>query len=211
MCAVAENSNCPNHRGLLVVIDGIDGSGKSTQVRMLHDRLTRDDIRTLATCEPTKGPWGEKLRRSATEGRAAVEEEFEIICNDRIDDVTNCIEPGLAAGKVVIVDRYYTSSLCYQAIRGLSTETILARNKHFAPAPDVIVILDIDCDLAFKRIRERGRQPDKFETADLALVREKFRTLQLPGLVRIDATQSSSAVHDAIYNIVMTAIEHSKS
>jgi dTMP kinase len=198
-------------RGLLVVIDGIDGSGKSTQVRLLDERLRRARIPAIASCEPTNGPLGQKLRRSALEGRLEVNEEFEVICNDRLDDVRNCIEPGLAAGKIVIVDRYYTSTLCYQAIRGMAPEAILARNQQFAPAPDLIFILDLDTKLAIARVRERGQEPDKFETADLALVRDKFRNLDLPGLVQIDATQPASTVHEAIYRIVLAVINRSKS
>jgi dTMP kinase len=197
-------------RGMLVVIDGIDGSGKSTQVRMLYERLCREHIPSIASCEPTKGPWGEKLRRSALGGRLELNEEFEVICNDRRDDVKNCIAPGLAAGKIVIVDRYYTSTLCYQVIRGLAPEAVLARNQQFAPAPDLIFILDLDTELAFQRIRGRRQAPDKFETADLALVREKFRNLELPGLVHIDATQSPPSVHETLYKTVVTAIERSK-
>jgi dTMP kinase len=193
-------------RGILVVVDGIDGSGKSTQVRMLSERLRQEGFPSITSCEPTKGPWGEKLRRSALEGRLELDEEFNVICNDRMDDVRNCIQPSLAAGKIVILDRYYTSTLCYQAVRGLAPEAILARNQEFAPVPDLIFILDLDTELALERIRERGQAPDKFETANLALIRERFRSLDLPGLVHLDAGRSPDATHADIHAAVIKAV-----
>jgi dTMP kinase len=177
---------------------------------MLHERLRQDGIPSIASCEPTKGPWGEKLRRSALEGRLELDEEFEVICNDRMDDARNCIKPSLAAGKIVVLDRYYTSTLCYQAVRGLAPGAILARNQEFAPAPDLIFILDLDTELAFERIRARGQVPDKFETASLVLIRERFRSLDLPGLVHLDATRSPDAIHAEIHATVTKAFEISR-
>jgi dTMP kinase len=202
------NDITPENMGILVVIDGIDGCGKSTQVRMLHERLRRDGIPSVVSAEPTKGPWGEKLRRSALEGRLELDEEFEVICNDRMDDVMNCIKPNLGAGKTVILDRYYTSTLCYQAVRGMAPEAILARNQEFAPAPDIILILDLDTELALECIRKRGQAPDKFETANLDLIRERFRSLDLPSLVHLDAGRSPDAIHAEIHAAVIKALEN---
>jgi len=187
---------------LLVVIDGIDGCGKTTQVRLLHNRLQFEGFRSTICSEPTKGPWGRKLRESALAGRFGVEEEFNIILNDRKDDVAKCIKPNLDAGAIVILDRYYTSTLAYQSVRGLSEEVILARNRCFAPAPDIIIILEIDPDEALQRVRKRDKKPDKFESADLPDVASKFSKLTLPGLIRLDAERPIIEVHEEIYQAV---------
>lgn len=188
--------------GLLVVIDGIDGGGKTTQVRLLHDRLRSEGLKAVICSEPTNGPWGQKLRESALAGRFAVEEEFTIILNDRKDDVTKCIKPNLDAGAIVILDRYYTSTLAYQSVRGLSEEVILARNLSFAPIPDVIIILEIDPDEALQRVRKRNEQPDKFESSGLRDVAIKFSKLTLPGLIRLHANKSIPEIHKEIYETV---------
>ena len=188
--------------GLLVVIDGIDGCGKTTQVRLLHDRLRTEGFRSAICCEPTGGPWGQKLRESAVTGRFGAEEELNVILNDRKDDVVKCIKPNLDLGAIVILDRYYTSTLAYQSIRGLSEDVILARNTCFAPAPDIVIILEIDPDKALQRIQKRDGLPDKFESADLHDVASKFGKLKLPGLMRLDADKPISAIHEEIYQTV---------
>ncbi len=196
-----------NRQGLLVVIDGVDGSGKTTQVKMVCARLLREHFLCVASCEPTKGAWGQKLRRSALEGRLEPNEELEVICNDRMDDVQNCIKPSLAAGKIVVLDRYYTSTLCYQTVRGLTYEMILERNLTFAPPPDIIFILDVGANIAMERIRQRDGAPDKFEDFNLPIIREKFCALKLPGLIHLDADRSAQEIHEEIYGAVVSKFE----
>lgn len=190
------------NKGLLVVIDGIDGCGKTTQVRLLCDRLNSEGFPAVICIEPTKGPWGQKLRESAIAGRFSAEEELNIILNDRKDDVAKCIRPNLETGTIVILDRYYTSTLAYQSVRGLTEEVILARNAAFAPAPDIIIILEIDPAEALKRIRQRNNYPDKFESANFYEVAAKFGKLTLPGLVRLNGDQPIAEVHQQVYQAV---------
>jgi dTMP kinase len=146
----------PERRGILVVLEGIDGAGKTTQVTELADRLRRHGADVVVSKEPTEGPWGAKIRASVVNGRMSAADELEAFLKDRQEHVAQVIQPALDVGKVVLVDRYYFSTAAYQGVRGLDVESILQQNEAFAPQPDVLVFLDLDVDLAMERIRRRG-------------------------------------------------------
>ena len=150
-------------RGFLIVIDGIDGTGKSTQARRLGEWLTAGGREVVLSREPTDGPWGKQLRESAANGRLSAADELEYFLNDRRQHVVETIGPALAAGKVVILDRYYFSTMAYQGARGFDPAEIRRRNEEFAPAPDLLVILDLDVDNAHGRIGCRGDTANAFE------------------------------------------------
>jgi dTMP kinase len=129
----------------------------------------------IRTKEPTDGTWGRRLRESASNGRMSAEDELEAFIADRKEHVERVIRPGLEAGKVVIVDRYYFSTAAYQGARGLDPSTILERNEGFAPRPDLLVILDVSPDIGLKRIQARGGGANLFESRDtLKRARELF-------------------------------------
>jgi len=150
-------------RGFLIVIEGIDGTGKSTQARRLGEWLTAGGREVVLSREPTDGPWGKQLRESAANGRLSAADELEYFLNDRRQHVVETIGPALAAGKVVILDRYYFSTMAYQGARGFDPAEIRRRNEEFAPAPDLLVILDLDVDNAHGRIGCRGDTANAFE------------------------------------------------
>lgn len=164
-------------RGGLIAVEGIDGTGKSTLVARLAERLRARGGEVVTSKEPTDGPWGRILRRSATEGRLGPEEELEMFLKDRREHVRDLILPALGRGAVVILDRYYFSTIAYQSLRGLDAESIRARNEAFAPVPDLLVILDLAPEAAVARIevRERGVGANHFEQVhQLARSREVF-------------------------------------
>lgn len=166
-----------NH-GLFIVLEGIDGTGKSTQTRLLADWFREQGREVVASREPTDGPWGAKLRATAATGRLAPEEELDLLLRDRRDHVEQLIAPALAAGKVVILDRYYFSTMAYQGSRGLDPAAIRRANEAFAPRPDLLFILDLDVDTALARIGGRGDTANEFEKHEsLAKCREVFMTL----------------------------------
>src|SRR5690606_29927239 len=105
-------------RGLFIVLEGIDGTGKSTQAVRLGEWFSRAGHEVLISREPTDGPWGRKLRESAATGRLSADEELECFLEDRRQHVRELIEPALREGKVVILDRYYFSTMAYQGARG---------------------------------------------------------------------------------------------
>jgi len=180
----------PLERGILVVFEGIAGAGKSTQVRRLTQGLRSLGIPLRVDREPTDGPYGRRLRESATAGRLSAKEELELFILDRKEHVDGFIEPGLAAGELVVLDRYYFSNAAYQGSRGLDWREILRRNEAFAPAPDLLLWLDLPTEDSSDRIRARGEGATEFEQRSL-LERcgQIYACMEHPARRRIDARQ----------------------
>ena len=166
-------------QGLFIVIEGIDGTGKSTQSKRLAEWFRSRGREVVLSREPTDGPWGKKLRESATTGRLSAEEELECFLNDRREHVEMSIKPALAEGNVVILDRYYFSTMAYQGARGFDPSEIRRRNEAFAPQPDLLLILDLSVESAHGRIGARGDTANEFEQRDtLTRCREIFLSLR---------------------------------
>ena len=174
-----------NH-GLFIVIEGIDGTGKSTQANRLGEWFRAQGREVVVSREPTAGPWGKKVRESAASGRLSPEEELEYFLNDRRQHVEELIAPSLAAGKVVILDRYYFSTMAYQGARGFEPSEIRRQNEAFAPVPDRLLILDLDVDSALERIGARGDTANEFEKREnLERCQEIFLSLRGEDFVRV--------------------------
>jgi dTMP kinase len=191
-------------QGLFIVIEGIDGTGKSTQSKRLAEWFRSRGREVVLSREPTDGPWGKKLRESATTGRLSAEEELECFLNDRREHVQMSIKPALAEGKVVILDRYYFSTMAYQGARGFDPLEIRRRNEAFAPQPDLLLILDLSVESAHGRIGARGDTANKFEQRDtLTRCREIFLSLRdEPFACVIDAEPSLNEVTADILSVV---------
>ena len=141
--------------GILVAIEGIDGAGKSTQSRLLFEKLKTSGYSVVLLHEPTNGQWGEKIRDLAKNGRHKItaQDELELFYQDRLEDVEKNIRPKMLEKNVVIMDRYYFSSIAYQGVRGLNPDYVERRNEGIAPKPDILIILDISPSDSLKRIR----------------------------------------------------------
>jgi dTMP kinase len=173
-------------QGTFIVIEGIDGTGKSTQSRRLASWFEAQGREVVVSREPTDGPWGRKLRESAASGRLSPADELDYFLKDRQQHVTELIAPALAAGKVVILDRYYFSSMAYQGCRGFDPAEIRRLNEAIAPVPDLLLILDVDVDVGLVRIGARGDTANEFEKRDsLQRCREIFLSLKDEPFVRI--------------------------
>ncbi len=203
-----------NAPGWLVVVEGIDGAGKSTVLRRLAEHCAARALPCVVSGEPTRGQWGIKLRRSMSEGRLSLDEELSLFLKDRAEHVETLIRPSLAAGKVVLLDRYYPSSAAYQGARGVKPEKILEENERFAPKPDLVLLLDFDPDGALGRVRARGDAPNSFEHLDqLRAVRQIFLGLQRDFIRRVDASRPAEEVWDRcreLFDVVVqsrTAVE----
>ena len=199
------------HNGRLIVIEGIDGVGKSTLARNIYLRLEHRGLPAVLTFEPTDGYWGKMLRRSfSAAGRLTSEEELELFLKDRQEHVRDVIRPSLDQGKIVVCDRYYFSTMAYQGARGLDPETIRETNEAFAPRPDLLLLLELDPDAALRRIKEgRGETPDNFEQLEyLKKVAGIFRDISFPFIIRIDASLCSdellTAAWEKVSEIVMS-------
>jgi dTMP kinase len=201
----------PHHRlcrGLLIVFEGVDGAGKTTHVRLLDERLRREGYDVVCLKEPTEGPWGQKLRHLAQHGRQEVSPatELEWFLQDRREDVEHNIQPALARGQIVVLDRYYFSTIAYQGALQLDPEEIRVRNEAFAPPPDLLFLLELPAEQGFQRVRQRGAL-SHFERLDyLERVAAIFAAMRFPYLTRIDASAAPTTVQERIWQDVASLL-----
>lgn len=189
----------PAMPGILIALEGIDGAGKTTQADRLEELLRGVGAEVTRTKEPTTGPWGMKLRDSATTGRLSASEELELFMADRRDHVTNLIQPALDRGDIVIVDRYYYSTAAYQGARGFDPAGIIASNEAFAPRPDLLVVIDAPVVVGLHRVKRRGDEANHFEQAEeLEKALAVFKTVQGDHVFHVDGTHSIAGVTEAI-------------
>ncbi len=193
-------------RGLLVVFEGIDGVGKSTQAGLLHDALKQMGLDVVLSREPTDGVHGREIRRLAMGERDATapEEEYALFLKDREEHVEALIRPAMKGGRFVILDRFYFSSIAYQGAIGLDPENIRLENEAFCPVPDVVFLFEAPPKLGLERIREkRGESPDLFEKEEyLERVANLFGAMNGDYIHHIDATKSVAAIHDRILKVI---------
>lgn len=184
--------------GLLLAFEGIDGAGKTTQARRLEATLREAGYPVLYTREPTTGPTGQRLRGLIAAGRGGVspEEEVGLFVRDRQEHVEAVIRPALARHQVVLLDRYYFSTMAYQGALGLDPEMIRRRNEAFAPRPRLTFVLDLPPAAGLGRIRRtRAAAPDTFEREEyLERVRALFAGLSGPDILHLDATQPADVL-----------------
>lgn len=193
-------------RGALIVFEGLDGSGKTTQTRRLEEWLLERGLEVDFSFEPTNGPHGLALRNAWARGeRHDPQTELELFEKDRRRHVRELIAPGLHAGHVVVLDRYYYSSAAYQGVRGgADPERIIRQMTEFAPRPDLTLVFDMEVDEALERITgSRADMPNVMERReDLRRVREAFARMDLPEIRRVDASRDQDAIYSEIIALV---------
>lgn len=200
------------HDGLLVVFEGIDGSGTTTQAERYAAHLRRKRRLVHVTREPSGGPVGTLIRLILTHRlnlptAKHAETMALLFAADRLDHVEAEIAPHLRDGYVVISDRYDLSSLAYQSATASEDPAGLVpwirQLNRFARRPDVTVVLDVDPDVAAQRRRGRGGASELFEEEALqAKLAEAYRgaTALVPGdrVVVIDGNASPDEVEAQI-------------
>jgi dTMP kinase len=192
-------------RGLLIVFEGIDGTGKSTQCELLAKSLTERHMLNIALAEPTRGTWGTKIRRLLSEGRQGIspQEELSWFVNDRKEDIELNIMPALQDNKVVLMDRYYFSTAAYQGALGLDPEQIRLENETFAPIPDRVLIFLTSPETCLERIESTRDQKSAFEKLDyLRNVQEIFKNFTGPNIRFIDSVGSVPEVHEKVLSAI---------
>jgi dTMP kinase len=197
--------------GALLALEGIDGSGKTTQAGLLAEALKRRGLMVVLTREPTSGPAGQRLRRylSGPTRHLSPAEELARFVRDRRDHVAKVIKPALAAGRVVITDRYYYSSVAYQGALGLDPDRILAENEAFAPRPHLVFILTLPPAQAVARLSgsaERRRQVSEGQDY-LEQVAAIYAALTGPHIHRVDAAAAPEAVHAVLLKITLRVLQ----
>ena len=188
------------NRGALVALEGLDGSGKTTVLPALVAALRARARDVVATREPTDGAFGRRIRAMARSGElVAPEEELRWFFEDRREHVAALIAPALAAGRSVVTDRYYLSTVAYQGARGLDWREILARSEAEFPIPDLALVFEIEPEQGLARVRARaGAAEPAFERADyLARVAAIFSAVERDYVVRIDGSGSEDSVRAA--------------
>jgi dTMP kinase len=191
-------------RGLLIVLEGIDGSGKTTQARSLLRRLRRRGFEAVFSREPTRGRWGREIKRHALRADSLTpEQELALFVKDRREHVAKDLRPALAAGKIVVLDRYYFSTIAYQGAKGIDTGRIRRLNEAFAVRPDLVVFLDVAAAAGLGRIAGRKTRDALFERQDyLVRVARIFAGFRGPRFVHIDGRGDKRAVGRAIWSHV---------
>ena len=195
----------PGKRGKLIAFEGIDGCGKSTQLEMLAGALRGRGVDVVCTREPTEGSHGRRIRAMARSGEQVdPNQELEWFVADRREHVDSVIEPALAAGRVVLTDRYTLSSVAYQGARGLDAEAILADSEAQFPLPDLVVLVEIDPEKGLARVNARGgvAEPAFEEIEFQRRVAEHFAALDCPYLARVPGDAAPDEVHRRVAEIV---------
>ena len=203
--------------GKFIALEGIDGSGLTTQAAMLREWFRERGQKCLATKEPTDGPIGATIKQYLKKRlNGPANEEFEhmlalLFAADRLDHVANVIRPALVAGAHVVSDRYLMSSLAYQGAY-LDLGTVRIMNQRCLQ-PDLTVFLDVPVEVCRSRLRgERWHPdlyPDLYDHSDkLNPVKEKFvevlRELRAARqrVAVVNGDQEPLVVHQEVRNVV---------
>ena len=192
-------------KGLFIVVEGLDGSGKTTQAQLLADRLSRDH-RVLCTAEPSQGKTGKFIRECCLyeAKRLPIAVEALLFAADRVEHVENEIKPALAEGKLVVCDRYLYSSLAYQGSSGLNLGWIKRINS-YALKPDFAVFIDVPPERVIERLQ---RKKSVMETLEIqSKVREVYlKFVERGELALVDGDRPKEAVAEALYSKVKSLL-----
>jgi dTMP kinase len=207
--------------GRFVVLEGIDGSGTTTQVARLADRLRALRVPVRATHEPSDGPVGTLVRQVLTGrvvvpgGRAPGWATMALLfAADRMDHVEAEIEPFLTEGGVVVSDRYDASSLAYQSVSSgaearEAVEWIRLMNR-YVRRPDLTLVLDLPADVAAERRLHRGEAAQLYEQSEVqralaAFYRDLAKHMPNDRVLIVDARGSIDEVHARIWGAYESA------
>ncbi|MGB9914693.1 MAG: dTMP kinase [Candidatus Bathyarchaeales archaeon] len=188
-------------RGAFICLEGLDGSGKTTQAKMLAEKL-KAGYNAVYTAEPSRGKIGMFIRKHCLYGEKRLPSAVEalLFAADRMEHVTTEILPAIEQGRLVISDRYLYSSIAYQGAAGLSIEWIETINK-YALKPDLAVFIDVDPKTAMKRLKLNKSLMENLETQQK--VREIYLKFVEKGrLIRVNGNQLKNAVARELYTVV---------
>ncbi len=159
-------------KGLFLSFEGIDGSGKSTQARLLAETLRAAGRDVVLTREPGGSPGAEEIRALVLQGdpdRWSPETELLLFTAARRDHLERTIRPALAAGKVVVCDRFADSTRMYQGRSGLRAQVDALHDTMIATEPDLTILIDMDPVAALGRAKARATAEERFEDFGLSL------------------------------------------
>ncbi|MEM4662451.1 MAG: dTMP kinase [Candidatus Diapherotrites archaeon] len=192
--------------GKFIVFEGIDGCGKGTMLSLTAKWLFSMEFdNILLTREPTYSGAGKHIRnilRLDKEPSEKAKLMLSLYLEDRKQHIENVIKPALRLNSIVLCDRYKYSTICYQHTQGIPIEKIIAAHKRML-IPDLVLILDVDVDIAMARMSAERKTREKFEKKDfLADVRSVY--LRLPDILPdenikiIDANKTTDEVFESV-------------
>lgn len=200
-------------RGKFITFEGCDGSGKSTQLKLLSEYLTKEGVPHIFTREPGGGKISEAIREILLSGKnMEMTDECEALlyAASRVQHLHDRVEPALAEGKLVICDRYVDSSLAYQAhARGLGMEFVSKINAFALEEypPDVTVFIDLTPEAAFLR-KHGADENDRLEQAGMAFHKRVYEGYKAVAkaypdrVVCVDGNQTPKEIFEEVVRVL---------
>jgi len=206
----------PSGRGRFITFEGGEGTGKSTQIKKLADRLTAARMRTLVTREPGGSPGAEIMRHLVLSGMGKLlgpEAETLLFAAARDDHVRTVIQPALNRGAWVLCDRFADSTRAYQGSLGQVPEGLINAMQRVTIGdlkPDLTIILDLPVEIGLQRAATRrgSATPDRFEGEKLGFhqgLREAYRKIAADDPARcvlIDANSDPDTVAGRVWTVL---------
>ncbi len=189
-------------KGIFIVIEGLDGSGKTTQATLLAKKLSQS-YSVMLTAEPSQGKIGTFIRGGCLyeDKRLPTEAEALLFAADRIEHLQRVLNPALDEGKLVICDRYIYSSLAYQGSAGLSLDWIKTINAR-ALQPDFSVFIDVAPEHVLERLHRKKSVMETLETQQK--VRDVYlKFVEKGDLVRVDGDKPKDVLANELYTVVL--------
>ncbi len=199
-------------RGLFITFEGPEGSGKTTQVELLGQALAGRE--PVMVREPGGNELGERIREIVLYGALELDAEAEmyLFMAARKQLIAEVIAPALAAGQIVVADRYHDSTLAYQGgARGVPTTW-----PSTFPRPDVTFLLSVPVESGLERLAKAGKKPDRVERESIefhnrvAAAYDRLAKAEPQRFTRLDATGSRDHVHQAVMNRLQALLEPAK-
>ena len=192
--------------GVFFAIEGIDGSGKTTQSRDLVDSLIRNGFNAAYTMEPSKSHIGTFIKEKIIMNeKVSPEVEALLFAADRFEHIDSEILPLLRKGKIVVSDRYVYASIAYQGAQGVDLEWIESLN-YFAIEPDLAIYIDIPPSVGISR--KKGKKSVFENLESLGKVRKIYQDLVDKGnLTLINGMKKQAEIGKDLYKLALQTIE----
>lgn len=197
------------HGGLFIAFEGLDGSGSSTQVSILIDKLRLDGLKSFATKEPTNNIIGGLIRGQLTHDWQAGMECLQLLfAADRAHHLDREIIPALKKNKIIISDRYFFSTVAFGSI-DLDKKWLLGLNEQFI-YPDVIFLIKVPPKVCVKRMRENRLELELFEQEEkLTKIWKTYEWLskEFSNVYILDGTRSREQIAGEVHEIVKKSLK----
>jgi len=208
--------------GFLVTFEGIDGSGKSTQAEMLHDRLQQEQYPVVLVREPGGTPISEKIRTLLLDNRhqeMTSVTEFLLYAASRAQLTAEKILPALQQGKIVVCDRYMDSSLAYQGFGRRVDKSFIQKVNLEATQnilPDLTFIFDVEIRVANERASHNAKDPDRLEEENTTFKRRvqhgyrKIADNARDRVILMEGSEPIAALHNRIWGITLRKLKQNR-